>query len=86
MTQDDAVRGIYVDFECLLTEPHPTPKLLGVLIEGKFEQLLLDPQLAPARVSNRRCRVEDARTAIVALVERAAGVGRALIGWSLFDR
>lgn len=82
MTHDEAARGIYIDFECLLTKPRPTPKLLGVLDEDAFEQLILDTQLAPARVANGRCRVEDAGRAIVALVARAEREGRTLVGWS----
>ena len=88
MTYDEAQRAIYIDFECLLTKPHPVPKLLGVLeADGDgFEQLILDPRLAPARVASRRCRVTDIQSAIEALVERAWRENRAIAGWSFFDR
>ena len=52
----------------------------------EFEQLLVDPRLAPARVANRRCRVVDAATAVLQLVERAESEGRLIVGWSFFDR
>jgi hypothetical protein len=88
MTHDEAKRAIYIDFECLLTKPHPTPKLLGVLeADGdRLEQLILDPRLAPARVASTRIRVTDTQSAIEVLAERAERENRTIAGWSFFDR
>ena len=88
MTHDEARRAIYIDFECLMTEPHPKPELLGVLTDdgAAFEQLLVDPDFAPARVTNKRCRVTPLASAIEELVKLAERQDRAIVGWSFFDR
>ena len=81
-----AQRAIYLDFECLATKP-PHAALLGVLgPDDEFEQLILDPRLAPGRVASRHCRVVEAHTAIEQLVRRAEKEDRLLVGWSFFDR
>ena len=81
-----AQRAIYLDFECLATKP-PHAALLGVLgPDDDFEQLILDPRLAPGRVASRHCRVVEAHTAIEQLVRRAEKEDRLLVGWSFFDR
>lgn len=86
ITPQQAERAIYIDFECLATDP-PHPALLGILGSGDdFEQLIVDERLAPARVASRNVRVLDARTAIEELVRRAAGADRLVVGWSFFDR
>ena len=87
LTSGQAQRAIYIDFECLKTRPHPTPKLLGILGDaGTFEQLILDPALAPARVAKKYCRVIDPPVAVADLVERCEREDRLLVGWSFFDR
>ena len=88
MTHDEAQRAIYIDFECLMTKPHSTPELLGLLTGDAevIEQLIVDPHLAPASVANRRCRVADLASAIEDLVQLAERQDRAIVGWSFFDR
>ena len=79
-------RAIYLDSECLATKP-PHAALLGVLgPNDDFEQLILDPRLAPGRVASRHSRVVEAHTAIERLVRRAEKEDRLLVGWSFFDR
>jgi hypothetical protein len=86
MTPQEAERAIYIDFECLAAEP-PHPALLGILDPGDvFEQLIVDPRLAPARVASRNVRVLDACKAIEQLVRRPEDQDRLLVGWSFFDR
>ena len=59
--------AIFIDFECLMGKP-PHPALLGVLIgsDGEdLEQLIIDPELTPARVANRgRTRAVEAADAV----------------------
>jgi hypothetical protein len=89
ITPEEAARAIYIDFEALQTKPHSTPELLGVLdAEGgdRFQQLIVDPALAPAHVASPHCRAIDLATAIDGLVTRAEAEDRLIIGWSLFDR
>ena len=78
LTAEAAKRAIYVDFECLKTEPHPTAEILGVLVEKSFEQQIVNPALA--RAGGRRLRVVDGAAAIMALVQRAEAEDRAIIG------
>ena len=88
ITFTEAKRAIYIDFECLATKP-PQPALLGVLIGSShedFEQLIIDPRLAPAVVANKRLRVVDASATVRAIVHRAEKEHRTIVGWSFFDR
>ncbi len=82
---------MYIDFECLKGRPPkpPRPALLGVLdgAEGEsFEQIITDVRLSPAKVANKRCRIATAEAAADALVDKAKGEKRRIIGWSFFDR
>lgn len=86
MTHGEAGRAVYIDVECLATRPFPTPALLGVLTGDAFEQCILDPQLAPARVANARSRVAQLADVITDLVDRAEREDRMVVGWSFFDR
>ena len=88
MTSADAQRAIFVDFECLATEP-PHPALLGVLVgsgDEQFEQIITDDRLAPARVARRTLRVATASAAAGEVVARANAENRRIVGWSFFDR
>ncbi len=88
MTSTDAQRAIYVDFECLATEP-PHPALLGVLVgsgDEQFEPIITDDRLAPARVARRTLRVATASAAAGEVVTRANAENRRIVGWSFFDR
>ena len=88
-TRSDPGAPIFIDFECLKTKP-PHPALLGVLIgsEGEdLQQLITDPELAPARVAKRkRTHAVDLNEAIRELLAMAAAEHRPIVGWSYFDR
>ena len=88
MTSAESQDAIYIDFECLATQP-PHPALLGVLAGSRdehFEQIITDDRLAPARVASKRLRVAAASTAAREVVHRANAENRHIVGWSLFDR
>lgn len=82
-----STRAIYIDFECLKTKPHSTPKLLGITTGDSeaVDQLLVDPALSDASRANRRCSVVDLGTAVREPVERGESEERLIVGWSLFD-
>jgi hypothetical protein len=86
LTTDDATRAIYIDFECLATKPHPTPKLLGVLVKQELQQYALDPALAPACMRTKRCLSQPSANVIAGIVQRAELENRVIVGWSYFDR
>ncbi len=67
LTPDAARRAIYLDFEGFVKEP---PSLLGVLIDGSFETLVLDPTLRPAAEA-KGLRVTDGTAALRGILERA---------------
>lgn len=87
-TFDEAQHAIYIDFECRATKP-PSPALLGVLVgsdDEDLQQIITDERLASARVASRRSRVASAHDSAGALVARAIGESRRIVGWSFFDR
>lgn len=86
MHPDEASRAIYIDFEALATRPYPSPKLLGVLTDDEFAQWVLDPALASARAAAKRLIVLDPADAVALIVQEAEDEGRAIVGWSFFDR
>ena len=89
LSSADTARSVFVDYECLKTRP-PQAALLGVLIGSDGEdlaQLIIDPELGPARVARReRTRVVDGDDAVRTLVAMAATDDRRIVGWSYFDR
>lgn len=74
----------YIDFEALKTEPG-RPALLGILrVEGRkghFEQVILDPRLAPGRVAATHVRTATLEDTVRELL----AAGRPLVSWSIFD-
>jgi hypothetical protein len=86
LAPDEATRAIYIDFECLKTEPHPTPKLLGVLVEDELSQYAVDDALAPACKTTKRCFSLSTADVISNIVQRAEEENRLIVGWSYFDR
>ncbi len=82
-------RAIYIDFECLKTQPR-APVLLGILRDlgdaCHFDQVILDPTLASAACAAGHLRVGDPQVVGEALVAEAAASDCPLVGWSLFDR
>lgn len=67
LTSDAAARAIYIDFEGF---EHHAPALLGVLVDGSFETLVLDPALRGA-AEERGLRVADGEAALRSILERA---------------
>lgn len=91
MTFAEAQRAIYIDFGRPQGSHRNPPRaaLLGVLVGSdgeQLEQLIVDERLASARVASPRCRVATAADAVSELLVRARTEGRAIVGWSLFDR
>jgi hypothetical protein len=85
----DINRAIFIDIESLRTLP-PHCALVGVLTgtDGEdLEQLIVDPRLAPARITKReRLRVANWPDAVGEILTRAASEDRRIVGWSHFDR
>jgi hypothetical protein len=67
-TLEEAQNGIYIDFEGFKGK---TPALLGILYPDRFEQVILDPDLADAaRAKQLRCeKLEDIIEEVVAHCE-----------------
>jgi hypothetical protein len=82
-------KAIYIDFECLGTDP-PEPVLLGILRDTggqpPFEQVILDAALRSAATTPRSLRYAPLEQAAEALVREADAGDCPLVGWSQFDR
>ena len=80
--------ALYVDFECLKTQP-PTPMLLGVLedVDGRngIQQLILSDDLAHVRPRSG-VRHSTMEAAVRLVVEKAEASDGPIVGWSNFDR
>jgi hypothetical protein len=77
---------MYIDFECRQKQP---PTLLGVLGGGDstaeaFEQWILDPALASARVARRESRVDSLADVAERLADDAERHDQRIVGWSSF--
>lgn len=76
--RDHARRAVYVDFEGLMKS---SPTLIGILIERKFEQVVLDPELATA-ASYAKCRSTTLKNEISRIVKLCRKERRLLVAYS----
>ena len=74
----EAARAIYVDVEGFKDK---SPSLVGILVEGVLEQVVLDPRLSAAAIA-RGCRVSSIEEFARDLRERCHTEGRKLVGYS----
>src|SRR4051812_4184354 len=79
---------MYIDFECRQKQ---LPTLLGMLGAGDatpeaFEQWILDPALASARVARKGTRVDQLANVAERLADEAERHDQQMVGWSFFDR
>lgn len=75
------ISPIYFDFEGFADQP---PSMVGVLDNGQFRQIVLDPKLEPAG-RNKGLPLQDIRAFGAALVERAAAERRPLAAYSTHE-
>jgi hypothetical protein len=81
LTKEIARRGIYIDFECYRDEE---PTLLGILLEGNFEQVVFLEDLKPAvRASNLEFAYLE--SAIADILDLATRECRRIITYSEYD-
>ena len=82
ISQEDAARAIYVDFEGFKDK---SPCLLGILVEGAMEQVVLDRRLFAAAGATR-CRQASIEAVAGELMTRCRSEGRRLVGYSQHER
>jgi len=78
ISREDAKRAIYVDFEGFKDK---SPSLIGILVEGSLEQVVLDRRLFAAAVASR-CRQTSIEAVAGELMTRCRSEGRRLVGYS----
>lgn len=77
----EAKRAIYVDCEGFANKP---PSLIGILCEDDFQQVVLDPALAPA-ADAKGLEVHSLNHVVTDVVNRCRAEGRVLVGYSLHE-
>ena len=82
ISREDAKRAIYVDFEGFKDK---SPSLIGILVEGSLEQVVLDRRLFAAAVASR-CRQTSIEAVAGELMTRCRSEGRRLVGYSQHER
>ena len=82
ISREDAARAIYVDFEGFKDK---SPCLIGILVEGVLEQVVLDSRLFAAAVASR-CRQASIEAVAGELMTRCRSEGRRLVGYSQHER
>ena len=82
ISQEGAARAIYVDFEGFKDKP---PCLLGILVEGALEQVVLDRRLCAAAGASR-CRQSSIEVVAGELMTRCRSEGRIVVGYSQHER
>jgi hypothetical protein len=82
ISREEAARAIYVDFEGFKDK---SPCLIGILVEGALEQVVLDRRLFAAAVASR-CRQASIEAVAGELMTRCRSEGRRLVGYSQHER
>jgi hypothetical protein len=78
LTESEAARAIYVDFEGFKDKP---PSLVGILVDGDLRQVVLEPALFPAAVA-KDCETGSIEAVARELRARCEAEGRTLVGYS----
>lgn len=81
LTESEAARAIYVDFEGFKDKP---PSLVGILVDGQLRQVVLEPALFPAAVA-KDCETGSIEAVARELRARCQAEGRVLIGFSTHE-
>lgn len=82
ISREDAARAIYVDFEGFKDQ---SPCLIGILVEGTLEQVVLDHRLFAA-AGMGRCRRSSIEAVAGELMARCRSEGRTLVAYSQHER
>lgn len=75
-------RAIYIDFEGF--EDHP-PSFIGVLVDGNFEQIILDERLSLAAQA-KGLAVKSGTGVIGSLLKKATDEGRRIVAYSQHEK
>jgi hypothetical protein len=78
MSELEAARAIYVDFEGFKDKP---PSLVGILVDGKLKQVILEPKLFAAAVA-KECKTGSIEEVARELRAKCEAEGRFLISYS----
>lgn len=78
MSESEAARAIYVDFEGFKDKP---PSLVGILVDGKLNQVIFEPKLFPAAVA-KECKMGFIEEVARELRAKCEAEGRVLISYS----
>ena len=79
----EAERAIYIDFEGFEKE---TPALLGVLIDGSFEQIILDEKFQGAATYKNPMRFVPGRQLIGELLDQSIKEKRKIVAFSAHEK
>ena len=79
LTAYEMKRGIYIDFEGLTSK---SPALLGILCEDKFEQVVLQKELASTANEDLHLRFEEVTTLLPKLYQKAIQQKRVIIAFT----
>jgi hypothetical protein len=82
ISREEARRAIYVDFEGFKDK---SPCIIGILVEGVLEQVVLDRRLFAAAVASR-CRQASIEAVAGEFMTRCRSEGRRLVGYSQHER
>jgi hypothetical protein len=82
LSSDEARRAIYIDFEGFTDKP---PCLVGIAIEDRFEQIVLDERLTLAAQS-KGLRLMDGGEFAASLLDRAIIESRRIIAFSSHEK
>ena len=81
LSPEQIQRGIYIDFECLQDQ---APSVLGVLIDGAFQQYVLDDRLKEGALYSK-CEFMELNALIGLIYEWANSENRYLVAWSTHE-
>jgi hypothetical protein len=82
ITREQALRGIYFDFEAFKAK---SPYLIGLLCDDMFDQRVLDPSLEPAAQA-KALPIDDLDSVVAELVARSELEDRYLIAFTQHER
>ena len=82
ITEKEAREAIYIDFEGFVEK---SPTLVGVLIEGEFEQTVFDPRLSPAAEA-KGLQMADLPDFVAEMVGLSLKQNRCIVAYSQHEK
>jgi hypothetical protein len=82
ISSSDVIRAFFIDFEGFAGS---TPALLGILVDGMFEQVVLDERLSEAARA-KGLRVSSLLAEVEHLLTRCEQEGRQIVAFSQYER